>query len=208
MDTAEAQGVSRRQIRRQETRNRIEEAAYALFTAQGVEETSIEQICEAADVARRTFYGYFPNKHVLLGGLGVSRLYKRLQPMLRQLMANHHTTRARLEAIIDYIQANFAGYGEVDRQLILLAPSSLANNAEQQREIGSTALASFTRLFAAGRKLGDTTREFSPEILASMVVGTLNSLTVSWAFDSEFPIFAKLEEARRMFEKLICTDSV
>ena len=26
-----------------------------------------------ADVARRTFYGYFPNKHSLLGGLGIHR---------------------------------------------------------------------------------------------------------------------------------------
>ena len=65
----------RREKRKQEIRARIEEAAYNLFRDQGIEETSIEQICVAADVARRTFYGYFPNKHALLGGLGISRLY-------------------------------------------------------------------------------------------------------------------------------------
>lgn len=206
MDTVEAP-ISRREKRKQQIRGRIEDAAYQLFREQGIDDTSIEQICEAADVARRTFYGYFPNKHALLGGLGISRLYSQSEPMLRQLMGNHRTTRARLEAMIDYIEARFAGYEDIDRQLILLAPSSFANDTEQQRQIGSTALASFTRLFEAGRELGDTTTDYSAEMLASVVVGTLNSLTTSWAFDSDYPVFAKLEEARLLFEALICKDS-
>ena len=40
-----------------------------------------------------------------------------------------------------------------------------------------------------------------------MVVGTLNILTISWALDKGFPVFAKLEEARGVFERLICKDS-
>jgi len=205
MDTVEAP-IGRREKRKIEIRGRIEDAAYLLFKTQGIEETSIEQICEEADVARRTFYGYFPNKHALLGGLGVSRLYSQSEPMLQQLMANFSTTRDRLEAMIDYIESNFASYEEVDRHLILLAPTTLANNTEKQREIGNSAIASFTRLILSGQESGDARTEFSPEILASMVVGTLNTLTTSWAVDSEYPIFAKLEEARSMFEQLICAD--
>lgn len=203
MDTVEAP-IGRREKRKIEIRGRIEDAAYLLFKTQGIEDTSIEQICEEADVARRTFYGYFPNKHALLGGLGVSRLYSQSEPMLQQLMSNFSTTKARLEAMIDYIESNFAGYEDVDRHLILLAPTTLANNTEQQREIGNSAIASFTRLILAGQESGDARTEFSPEILASMIVGTLNTLTTSWAIDSDYPIFAKLEEARVMFEQLIC----
>jgi AcrR family transcriptional regulator len=175
MDTAEAP-LGRREKRKQEIRARIEEAAYQLFRTQGIEETSIEQICVQADVARRTFYGYFPNKHSLLGGLGISRLYDQSEPMLRLLMANHQTTRGRLEAMIDYIESNFAGYEDIDRQLILLAPSTFAEDAERQREIGDSAMANFTRLITAGVEAGDVQTEFSPEILAAMVVGTLNML--------------------------------
>jgi AcrR family transcriptional regulator len=206
MVTAEAP-VGRREKRKQEIRTRIEEAAYSLFREQGIEETSIEQICVQADVARRTFYGYFPNKHSLLGGLGISRLYDQSEPMLRLLMTNHQTTRARLEAMIDYIESNFAGYDDVDRQLILLAPSTFAEDTERQREIGDSAMASFIRLIAAGVELGDVQTDFSPEILAAMVVGTLNMLTISWAMNSDYPIFAKLEEARVLFERLICADT-
>jgi len=206
MDTVEAP-LGRREKRKQELRTRIEEAAYRLFRQQGIEDTSIEQICVEADVARRTFYSHFPNKHTLLGGLGISRLYDQSEPMLRLLMANHGSTRARLEAMIDYIESNFAGYEDIDRQLILLAPSTFAEDRERQREIGDSAMASFVRLIAAGVKLGDVRTEFSPEILAAMVVGTLNMLTISWAMNNDYPIFAKLEEARLLFEQLICKDT-
>jgi AcrR family transcriptional regulator len=203
MDAVEAP-LGRREKRKQEIRARIEDAAYRLFKSQGIDETSIEQICVEADVARRTFYGHFPNKHALLGGLGISRVYTQSEPMLRRLMADHRTTRDRLQAMIDYIEANFADYQEIDRQLFLLGPVAFAENREQQREVGSSAMASFTRLIDAGRELGDVRTEFSPEILASVVVGTLNMLTMSWAMDESYPIFAKLEEARSLFESLIC----
>jgi AcrR family transcriptional regulator len=206
METAEPQ-LGRREKRKQEIRSRIEGAAYSLFQRQGIEDTSIEQICVEADVARRTFYGHFPNKHALIGGLGISRLYTQSAPMLRLLMENHQSTRDRLEAMIDYIEANFSSYKDIDRQLILMAPSIFANNTEQQREIGNSAIESFKQLFIAGQEMGDTHTEFSPEILATMVVGTLNTLTNSWAMDRHYPIIAKLEEARLLFEHLICKDN-
>lgn len=206
MDTTAAP-PGRREKRKQEIRTRIEEAAYRLFREQGIEDTSIEQICVEADVARRTFYGHFPNKHTLLGGLGISRLYDQTEPMLHMLMENHASTRARLEAMIDYIESNFAGYDDIDRQLILIAPSTFAEDTERHRQIGDSAMGSFVHLIAAGVEIGDVQTEFSPEILAAMVVGTLNMLTISWAMNSDYPVFAKLEEARVMFERLICEDS-
>lgn len=196
--------LDRREKRKLETRARIEEAAYALFQRQGIEDTSIEMICREADVARRTFYSHFPNKHALLGGLGVSRLYSQAEPMLRRLMEQFDSTRERLEAMIDYIEASYANYGDIDRQLMLTAPAVFASDTEQQRQINRSALDSFSSLIAAGQAAGDASRAYSPEILAAMIVGTLNTLTVSWAIDPDYPVFAKLEEARGMFETLIC----
>jgi len=194
----------RREQRRQEIRGRIEDAAYELFQRQGIDNTSIEEICLHAGVARRTFYGHYPNKHALLAGLGISRLYSQAEPMLRRVMARHRSTRARLAGMIEYIATNFATYRDIDRELILIAPSAFADNAEQQREIGNAATDAFTRLISAGRELGDVSGEFSPEMLAAMVVGTLNMLTLNWAMNGDYPVFERLEEARRMFERLIC----
>ena len=196
--------VGRREKRKLELRARIEDAAYELFKLNGIEETSIEQICIEADVARRTFYGHFPNKHALIGGMGITRLYAQSEPMLRELMANHQSTRARLQAMIDYIESNFASCQDIDRQLFLMAPLAFAQDKEQQRKIGISAIEGFKQLFTAGLEIGDVHTEFSAEILATMVVGTLNTLTISWSMDSKYPVFSRLEEARLMFDRLIC----
>ncbi|MBT5005637.1 MAG: TetR/AcrR family transcriptional regulator [Halieaceae bacterium] len=206
MDTIEAP-LGRREKRKQEIRQRIEDAAYRLFQQQGIEDTSIEEICVEADVARRTFYGHFTNKHALLGGLGITRLYSRSEPMLSELMANHGSTRARLQAMIDYIESSFAGMNDIDRQLVLVGPTAFAEDQERQREIGNSSMASFTQLINAGIELGDVKTEFTPLMLATTVVGTLNMLTISWCLDSSYPVFAKLEEARKLFDQLICKDN-
>jgi AcrR family transcriptional regulator len=60
--------LGRRERRREETSQRILTAAVRLFEKQGFTGTTVEQITEAADVGKGTFFNYFPSKdHVLLG---------------------------------------------------------------------------------------------------------------------------------------------
>ena len=96
---------------------------------------------------------------------------------------------------------------EIDRQLIVTGPSALAQDRQKQQELGNSAIQSFQQMITAGVAIDDVNTRFSPEILASMVVGTLNLLTISWALDDSFPVFAKLEEARGLFEHLICKET-
>lgn len=51
-----------RERKKQQTRQAIHEAAFRLIDEQGLEATTIEQICGAADVSTRTFFNYFPSK--------------------------------------------------------------------------------------------------------------------------------------------------
>lgn len=52
----------RRERKRRQTRERIEQAAVALFLKRGFDATTIEDITEAADVSKRSFFDYFPSK--------------------------------------------------------------------------------------------------------------------------------------------------
>ena len=57
----------RRQRRSAEIRERLFRAALNLFTQKGFTETTVEDITEAADVGKGTFFNYFPSKdHILL----------------------------------------------------------------------------------------------------------------------------------------------
>jgi AcrR family transcriptional regulator len=58
--------VSLRDRRTAETRQRILDAAFALFVDQGFDATTIDEIAERADVAPRTFFRYFATKDALL----------------------------------------------------------------------------------------------------------------------------------------------
>src|SRR2546422_8324892 len=65
--TLSTRSTSRRQRRSAEIRERLFRAALNLFAKKGFAETTVEDITEAADVGKGTFFNYFPSKeHILL----------------------------------------------------------------------------------------------------------------------------------------------
>src|ERR1700724_2504156 len=65
-EDAREQSPDRRQRRGAETRERLFRAALRLFADQGFAETTVEDITNAADVGKGTFFNYFPSKEHLL----------------------------------------------------------------------------------------------------------------------------------------------
>ncbi len=57
-----ADEVGLRERKKLQTRTAIHDAAYRLIYDQGLEATTIEQICQEADVSTRTFFNYYPSK--------------------------------------------------------------------------------------------------------------------------------------------------
>lgn len=58
--------LTRRERKKEETKERIFNAAMKLFKARGFEETTIDDITGKADVAKGTFFNYFPKKEAVL----------------------------------------------------------------------------------------------------------------------------------------------
>ena len=56
-----------------ERRERLYEAALALFRTQGYEATTVAQITQRAGLAKGTFFNYFATKDAVLRYLGVRR---------------------------------------------------------------------------------------------------------------------------------------
>jgi len=82
----EQSAPDRRQRRSAEIRERLFRAALKLFAQKGFLETTVEDITEAADVGKGTFFNYFPSKdHILLafGEMQLSKLEAAIE-MARQ----------------------------------------------------------------------------------------------------------------------------
>ncbi|MGP3925484.1 MULTISPECIES: TetR/AcrR family transcriptional regulator [unclassified Streptomyces] len=54
--------VGLRELKKQRTRNALVRSALELFTTQGYERTTVDEITDAVEVSQRTFFRYFANK--------------------------------------------------------------------------------------------------------------------------------------------------
>lgn len=65
-DTLPPAAPGRRERKKQQVREELTRQAFALFAVHGFDAVSVEDITEAADVSRATFFRYFPSKEDVL----------------------------------------------------------------------------------------------------------------------------------------------
>ena len=58
--------LSRRERKKQETRQGLMEAALRLFSERGYDATTVKDITDSVDVAKGTFFNYFDTKEAIL----------------------------------------------------------------------------------------------------------------------------------------------
>jgi AcrR family transcriptional regulator len=104
--------VSRRERKKEETKERILDASFGLFRKQGFEATTVEEICERADVAKGTFFNYFPHKEAVFSYLSESWVAD-AEEQVGEMLAHGTPT---WERVCDAFIA-FAGFYEQDRAL-------------------------------------------------------------------------------------------
>lgn len=104
--------ISRRERKKDETKERIFKAAIKLFRDRGFDKTTIDDITERADVAKGTFFNYFPRKDALLAYLSE----KRLVAVEENAGALLGATKPASEKLIG-IYAHAASAYEEDREL-------------------------------------------------------------------------------------------
>src|SRR6201984_2537083 len=92
--------VESRRIRRSaELRERLFRAALVLFGKKGYAETTVEDITEAADVGKGTFFNYFPTKEHILMAFGEMQLGK-LEAIVRDAQQSDLPMRDVLRMLV------------------------------------------------------------------------------------------------------------
>jgi AcrR family transcriptional regulator len=109
----------RRERRREETAQRLLDAAVRLFADHGYANTTVEAITEAADVGKGTFFNYFPGKELVLAALAQRQVEKiaaaasHIDPAL--------PVRAQIRAVVHQIAAGWLHSKRLIRTLLGIA---------------------------------------------------------------------------------------
>src|SRR5262245_33431222 len=92
--------ANRRSRRRAEIRERLFEAALSLIMQRGLQQTTISDITEAADVGKGTFFNYFPTKeHVVVEFY--ERHRARLEERLHAVRQGQESALTALETVME-----------------------------------------------------------------------------------------------------------
>jgi AcrR family transcriptional regulator len=190
--------LTRRERKKEETKERILEAAFALFRKHGVEATTVEEICDRADVAKGTFFNYFPRKEAVFGYLSekwVAEAEERVAAIFTQGVPAWQNLR---DVFIE-----FAGFYEEDRVLSRHMLAEWTRNMHDPadavcRRWDALGIDVVRRLQANGELRGDVPPERAQRVVEDVYHGTI----MMW-LDSPEPPFPLRDELRRRLTLVI-----
>ena len=194
---APAPSLGRRTRHKAELRSRLLRAALDLFARQGFAATTVEQITEAADVGKGTFFNYFPSKEQVLTGFGQLQV-GRIEAALALARAGQEPMREVLRRLT-YALAEEPGRSQALVRSLLVANLS----SEPVRQVFRGNLARGRRrlaqLFAHGQRRGEIRRDRKPAELARLFQQMFLGTVLLWAIHPPAPLTAWLAPTFELF---------
>jgi AcrR family transcriptional regulator len=159
--------ATRRARKKERTRQEIFSAAMDLFAKRGFEAVTIEAICDAADVARGTFFLHFPSKAALLWEWN-RQVADEFRAGLREPRKSAVT---EIRALVEHISAKLISQADVMSGLLrefFATPHGAAEARSEGRELHSL----LEQLVRRGQKRGELRRGFDPRLAVALVMST------------------------------------
>ncbi len=184
----------RRERKRRQTRERIEQAAMTLFLERGFDATTIEDITEAADVSKRSFFDYFPSKEEVVFAWQDS-FADRLMAAIVARPKGEPPVRIVEEALVETIVASADERGLAVGELVRCTPALKARDQLKYAKLEQKLTEALVARGGDGKEARTRMR-----LLSAIVIGALRVGGELW---QERSPGASLEAfARRIFADL------
>ncbi len=177
--------MNRLERRKLEVHEKILAAAFDLFLGQGVAATTIEEICERADVANRTFFNHFATRQDMIRALAERRLVNLHDVVFDR---SDEAIPARLVGVFDDIAAVLAKSGDTYRELIGEMLATSGYGVQRGFNLHDT----FAELVKEGVARGEVSATHDAETLADIIVGALSGGIVNWTVDRTYSLQTNL----------------
>ncbi len=186
------------------TRHKLFACAVRLFQEHDFDQVSVDQIVEAAGVAKGTFYIYFPSKDALIAEF-ISDYVERVDADYRTILGNAAPDTSVAQLLLGLIEkiadtlTDRIGCNSMRRVYKLLLEQNLSMNVVKGH--GRDLYVSFTELLAEGIRRGEFKSELPPDVLASHFVMAMRGLSYEWCIRD--PDFDLKKEALVHFKLLL-----
>jgi len=166
--------MARQSERRSATRTAILDAAEKLFRKRGFDETAVEEITAAANVAKGTFYQHFETKAEILLAL-IRRHESATVAVVERRLAEGVPPLALAQGLVRAMMEGF----EKDRKM---APQAISVAMAHPAKSGEPSMrTAFARAFAAAQERGEIRNDVDAADLALTLVGAMLPHIVLWA---------------------------
>ena len=187
-----------RERKKARTRAAIRQHALRLFSEQGYQATTVEQIAAAAEVSPSTFFRYFPTKEDVV-------LRDDLDTRMLEAFAKQPPDLAPVQAIRAATKDALTAFG-ADEMAQIRETTALTLTVP---EVRARAMDEFARTMeviaeAIAERAGRSPADLPVRALAGAVVGVIMSVTLPWSdWTSESAtddMFARIDEALALLE--------
>jgi AcrR family transcriptional regulator len=193
-------GMGRRERKAAATRLKLFRCALLLFAQRGFQNVTVEDITEAADVGKGTFFNYFKSKDHVLSVMAEIQLGK-VREAMEAAKAGKRPVRAIVHDLFLKISEEPGRSPEMARALLTAFLSStvreiLAQNMFEGRQMAA-------RIFELGQEHGEVDPKLKPEQLALHLQESFLGTLVMWSLRGEPKLQTAAETSFQHFWRAI-----
>jgi len=195
------QGLGRRQRRAAETRVRLFRCALQLFAERGFPNVTVEDITEAADVGKGTFFNYFESKDHVLGVMAEIQLGK-VREAATLAQSGKQTIYSVLHRLFLRVAEEPGRSPDLARALIssFLASEGVRRLIDRNMSEGRTMVA---KVVAAGQKRGEIDPRLKKERVAIQLQQAFMGTLLLWSLHGEPALEIWVEESFQHFWRAV-----
>ena len=187
-------GTASRRVRRSaELRERLFRAALALFGKKGFAQTKVEDITEAADVGKGTFFNYFPTKEHILMAFGEMQLGK-LEAIVRDAQQSDLPMRGVLRMLVLRMTEEPIRNPAIVRALLLANLSSVHVRGAMLR-IHDRNRALLGKLIRHGQERSEIRTDLPAEEIAQVWRQTIFGTLLFWSLAGDASLTERIEQS-------------
>lgn len=179
------------QQRSRETRERLIEAAFRLWTTVGIDATTIDDICDEAGVSKGGFYFHFARKEDLLLEIGAAASAGQWERWVSFAEGDETTERVARQMTSSIVEV----YTSVDRELLrrlIIEVFGAGPRWVAVRGDRKDLLDVMTALVERGQGRGEIAKSYSPPELGMLLVMLMLEGTLTWIATGEASLHAIL----------------